>query len=120
MFFKSVANKLNRRKQRITAFEVVEIKDKNGAPSGIGVVKNISEYGARITIFEAEQLPAKFELWLPGARLGAHARIRWRLGNDIGVHFRKPIYLDLLPGSQAPAENSSRLPNRTSPASKRP
>lgn len=104
MLQRFLRGKKTNRKPRISAFEVVEIKNGNGLPSSIGVVKNISENGARITIFEADRLPARFEMWLPSAGLGASARIRWRWKNDIGVRFRKPINLDPMPRSCPPPE----------------
>ena len=96
-------SKLRRRSQpvksretRIDAFDVVDIKECDDFPSSIGVIKNISRRGARITVFNAHHLPNNFEIWFSGSGTGARAKIRWRDKNDVGVRFRKPIDPDTL------------------------
>ena len=85
------------RLERLDAFEPVGIKCGKGLPSTAGVLKDISRYGARITLFQAAKLPKLVEIEFQLLGLGVQAHIRWHRKNDIGVQFEKPIDLDQTP-----------------------
>ncbi len=82
---------------RLDAFEQVEIKCGKGLPSTAGVLKDISRSGARITLFQAAELPSSIEIEIQLLKISVQARIRWRRDNDIGVQFEEPIDLDQMP-----------------------
>ena len=82
---------------RLDVFEPVEIKCGKGQPSIAGVLKDISQEGARITLFQPAQLPNLVEIKFQLLALNVQAHIRWRHNNDIGVHFEESINLDQMP-----------------------
>ena len=85
------------RLHRLSTFEPVGIKCGNGLPSTAGVLKDISRSGARITLFQAAELPSSVEIEFQLLDLGVKAQIRWHRKNDIGVQFEEPINLDQMP-----------------------
>ncbi len=85
------------RLERLDAFEAVEIECGNGLPSTAGVLKDISQNGARITLLQAAELPRSIEIEFQHLALSVQAHIHWRRKNDIGVRFEKPIDLDPMP-----------------------
>jgi len=85
------------RLERLDAFEPVGIKCGKGLPSTAGVLKDISRYGARITLLQAAELPSSIEIDFQHLGLSVQAQIHWRDKNDIGVRFEKPIDLDQMP-----------------------
>ncbi len=82
---------------RLDAFEPVEIKCGKGLPSTAGILKDLSRSGARITLFQAAELPSSIEIENHLLGISVQAHIRWRRDNDIGVRFEKPIDLDQMP-----------------------
>ncbi len=82
---------------RLDVFEPVEIKCGKGQPSIAGVLKDISQEGARITLFQPAGLPDFVEIDFQLLTLSVEAHIRWRRNNDIGVRFEEPINLDQMP-----------------------
>ncbi len=82
---------------RLDVFEPVEIKCGKGQPSIAGVLKDISQEGARITLFQPAGLPDFVEIDFQLLTLSVEAHIRWRCNNDIGVRFEEPINLDRMP-----------------------
>jgi len=85
------------RLERLDAFEPVGIKCGKGLPSTAGVVKDISRNGARISLFQAAELPNSIEIEFQLLEFSVKAQIRWHCKNDIGVQFEEPIDLDQMP-----------------------
>jgi len=85
------------RLERLDSFEPVGIKCGKALPSIAGVVKDISRNGARITLFQAAELPSSIEIEFQLFKLSVQAQIRWHRKNDIGVQFEAPIDLDQMP-----------------------
>ena len=85
------------RLERLDTFEPVEIKRGKGIPSTAGILKDISQNGARISLVQGTELPNLVEIEFQLLGLIVQAHIRWRRNNEIGVQFEKPIDLDQMP-----------------------
>jgi hypothetical protein len=52
-------------------------------------IRNLTEYGAHITVRENEELPSKFYLISIPDRVAYDAAIIWKIGMDAGVTYEK-------------------------------
>ena len=85
------------RLERLDVFEPVGIKCGKGLPSMAGILKDISQTGARITLSQAAKLPSSIEIEFHLLGLSVQAHIRWHRKNDIGVQFENPVDLEQMP-----------------------
>ena len=80
----------SRRFPRVHGSEAVEVFADEASKPVIGVIRDISETGARIRIATARELPDNILLSSPSAGTRRRATIRWREDTSIGIHFDEP------------------------------
>ena len=81
-----------RQSPRVHGSEAVEVFTEDSPKPVIGVIRDISENGARIRIATAMELPDRILLSSPTAGERRRATIRWREGTSIGIHFDESVF----------------------------
>ncbi len=81
----------SRRSPRVHGSEAVEVFADETSKPVIGVIRDISESGARIRIATARELPERILLSSPTAGDRRRATIRWREDTSIGILFDEPV-----------------------------
>ena len=75
-----------RKHARKTKHYIVRIRTGDGSPLVRGILSDLSERGARLSLSAETHIPLKFTMIFPssGAR---QCRLVWRSGREIGVQF---------------------------------
>lgn len=73
--------------ERTRTFLKGRIEYSNGQVSLDCLIRDLSEFGARIAVSDSVTLPDHFRLFVPKTNRWMDARTRWRRGGLIGVSF---------------------------------
>lgn len=76
-----------KRAPRVRAMMGAQLIYADGRMTALGIIRNLSNSGAKIAVDAAVPLPQEFELSIPQNGRRHRARLVWRNGTEIGVTF---------------------------------
>jgi len=84
------ANKDRRSRARLKSFLQGRVYFNNRRSSLDCLVRDFSDYGARLKVSESVVMPEVVELHIPNKDEAYRARVQWRTGDEVGVAFDVP------------------------------
>jgi hypothetical protein len=84
------ANKDRRSRTRLKSFLQGRVYFNNRRSSLDCLVRDFSDYGARLKVSESVAMPEVVELHIPNKDEAYRARVQWRAGDEVGVAFDPP------------------------------
>ncbi len=81
----------------------------NGGRSSVDcVIRDISEFGARLKFSCSIPTPDHFELYIPNRDERREAFVQWRRDDEVGISFERDKPVDIVPRASEGGENSDR------------